>query len=168
LNHSEIQNLKTAQRLLLKKQISALSSNDREIHSRQLNEKLKQRLQTTFGKWGAFKALPSEPLVQWSELNSNISWYFVETSGLGLVFKNETEVVEAQALDGICIPALGFNLNGARLGRGGGFYDRELQNYTGIKIGISYDFAVNRDVPFEAHDIKVDVIVTDRRIVDAA
>ncbi len=168
MNNSEIQNLKTAQRLLLKKQIQALSSDDREAQSRQLNQNLKQRLQTSSGRWGAFKVLPSEPNVQWSELNSNIRWYFVETSGQSLVFKNETEVVEAQALDGICIPALGFNLNGARLGRGGGFYDRELQNYNGTKIGISYDFAVSSDVPFEAHDIKVDVIVTDRRIVDAA
>ena len=168
MNNSEIQNMKTQQRLLLKKQISALSSDDRELQSRKLNENLKQHLKSNSGKWGAFKSLPSEPAILWSELNSNIRWYFVETSDLGLIFKNETEVVEAQALDGICVPALGFNLNGARLGRGGGFYDRELQNYTGTKIGISYDFAVNRDVPFEAHDIKVDVIVTDRRIVDAA
>ena len=77
-------------------------------------------------------------------------------------------MVEVQALEGICVPALGFNINGARLGRGGGFYDRELQNYSGIKIGISYDFTVSLEIPFEAHDIKVDVIVTDRRIVDAA
>ena len=168
MNNSEIQNLKTAQRLLLKKQIQALSSDDRETQSHQLNQNLKQHLQTSSGRWGAFNALPTEPNVKWSELNSNIRWYFVETSGQGLSFRNETEVVEAQALDGICVPALGFNLNGARLGRGGGFYDRELQNFTGTKIGISYDFAVSSDVPFEAHDIKVDVIVTDRRIVDAA
>ena len=168
MNNSEIQNLKTAHRLLLKKQIKDLSSSDREVHSRRLNENLKQRLRTSSGKWGGFNALPSEPSIQWLELNSDIRWYFVETSEQGLTFRNETEVVEAQALDGICIPALGFNLNGARLGRGGGFYDRELQNYDGIKIGLSYDFAVSADTPFEAHDIKVDVIVTDRRIVDAA
>lgn len=168
MNTSEIQNLKAQQRLLLKKQTTALSSLERQNLSRKLNENLKRRLQKSSGKWGAFQSLPSEPAVEWSDLNSNIRWYFVETSEQGLTFKNETEVLEAQALDGICVPALGFNLNGARLGRGRGFYDRELQNYTGNKLGIAYDFAVSADIPFEAHDIKVDVIVTDRRIVDAA
>ena len=43
-----------------------------------------------------------------------------------------------------------------------------FENYKGNKIGVSYDFAVMQDIPFESHDIKVDVIVTDRRIVDAA
>lgn len=168
MNTSEIQNLKAQQRLLLKKQAMALSSLERQDLSRKLNDNLKHSLQKSSGKWGAFQSLPSEPDVQWSELNSNIRWYFVQTSEQGLTFKNETEVLEAQALDGICVPALGFNLNGARLGRGRGFYDRELQNYTGNKMGIAYDFAVSKDVPYEAHDIKVDVIVTDRRIVDAA
>jgi len=165
---SEIQNLKIVQRLLLKKQIAALSSSDRRTQSLKLNENLKQQLEKFSGKWGAFNALPSEPEIIWSELNSNISWYFVETTEQGLIFRKESEVVDVQALDGICVPALGFNLNGARLGRGGGFYDRELENYKGIKIGLSYDFAVSREIPFGSHDIKVDVIVTDRRIVDAA
>ena len=168
MNNSEIQNLKTQRRLLLKKQIKDLSSAEREILSQKLNENLKQCLQKSSGKWGAFNSLLSEPAIQWAELNSNIEWYFVQTEEQKLKFVKDNEILEAQALDGICVPALGFNVNGARLGRGGGFYDRELQNYTGKKMGISYDFAVGSDVPFEAHDIKVDVIVTDRRIVDAA
>lgn len=163
-----IQNLKIQQRLFLKKQISAVSACDRQDRSRKLNENLKQCLQSKSGKWGAFESLPSEPSIQWSELSSSIQWYFVQTSGQELDFVNNNKKLKAQDLDGICIPALGFHLNGARLGRGGGFYDRELQNYKGYKLGISYDFAVSADVPFEAHDIKVDVIVTDRRIVDAA
>jgi 5-formyltetrahydrofolate cyclo-ligase len=164
---SEIQNLKTAQRLLLKKQNKDLSSADREIQNLRLNENLKLSLQKSSGKWGAFCSLPSEPDIRWSELNSNIEWYFVQTEEQKLKFVKDNVTLEAQDLEGICVPALGFNVNGARLGRGGGFYDRGLQNYNGKKIGISYDFAVSRDVPFEAHDIKVDVIVTDRRIVDA-
>lgn len=154
--------------MLLKKQISDLSSTDREAKSENINIHLKQKLHEAKGSWGAFNSLPSEPVIQWSELNPHIQWYFVEVLNQSLVFKNDRDVVEAQALQGICIPALGFNLNGARLGRGGGFYDRALIDYNGIKIGISYDFAVSEDRPFETHDIKVDVIVTDRRIVDAA
>ena len=168
MNNLSFQNLKSEHRLLLKKQISDLSSTDRESKSNNINRHLKEKLQTAQGKWGAFISLPSEPQIVWSELNPQIRWYFVEVSNQSLVFKNESEVLEAHALQGICIPALGFNVSGARLGRGGGFYDRALANYNGIKIGISYDFAVSEDRPFETHDIKVDVIVTDRRIVDAA
>ena len=168
MNNLSFQKLKKEHRLLLKKQISGLSSTDREAKSQNINIHLKQKLRDAKGPWGAFDSLPSEPVIQWSELNPHIRWYFVEVSNQSLVFKNESEVVDAQALQGICIPALGFNFNGARLGRGGGFYDRALIDYNGIKIGISYDFAVSEDRPFETHDVKVDVIVTDRRIVDAA
>ena len=168
MNNLSFQNLKTENRLLLKKQISDLSTADREAKSKKINIYLKQKLRDAKGPWGAFNSLPSEPVVQWSELNPRIQWYFVEVLNQSLVFKNDRHVVEAQALQGICIPALGFNLNGARLGRGGGFYDRALIDYNGIKIGVCYDFAVSENSPFETHDIKVDVIVTDCRIVDAA
>lgn len=168
MNNSVFQNLKLQQRLLLKKQINSLSRDDRDSLSVNLNNNLKRALNKLSGRWGAFSSLPSEPKINWSDLNSNIQWYFVETQGQNLIFIKDTEVLNSQDLDGVCIPALGFNLNGARLGRGGGYYDRELQNFKGTKMGISYDFAVHRDVPFETHDIKVDVIVTDRRIVDAA
>ncbi len=145
-----------------------MSVDDLKTQSEKINDHLKKCLKNFSGRWGAFVSMASEPLVDWKELNLNIQWYFVQTEDQKLNFVRDQESLQAQDLDGICIPALGFNLNGARLGRGGGFYDREFENYKGNKIGIAFDFAVDPAIPYEAHDIKVDVIVTDRRIVDAA
>ena len=42
--------------------------------------------------------------------------------------------------DLVLVPGLAFDLNGNRLGRGRGFYDRMLEKASGIKCGIGYDF----------------------------
>ena len=64
------------------------------------------------------------------------------------------------------IPGLGFDLAGHRLGRGGGYYDRLLSGATGMKIGVGYDCQIFDALPFEPHDIGVDYVVTETRIVD--
>ena len=64
------------------------------------------------------------------------------------------------------IPGLGFDLAGHRLGRGGGYYDRLLDGATGMKIGVGYDCQIFDALPFEPHDIGVDYVVTETRIVD--
>ena len=64
------------------------------------------------------------------------------------------------------IPALGYDLEGHRLGRGGGYYDRLLDGATGMKIGVGYDCQIFDALPFEPHDIGVEYVVTETRIVD--
>jgi len=61
---------------------------------------------------------------------------------------------------------LAFDHNLNRLGYGGGFYDRFLANTTALKIAIAYDFQVKESIPSEAHDIKMDFIVTEQRIYE--
>lgn len=69
----------------------------------------------------------------------------------------------------IIIPGLIFDASGARIGYGGGYYDRYLEKYHPlIKIAIAYDFQVIEQIDnclMEATDIKPDYIVTDRRII---
>lgn len=167
-NLSSIQTDKAQARLLLKKQIMALSTQDRQQKSLQVTELLQKHLQGKKGKWGAFTPMPSEPQVDWQKANAQIEWCFVHTEDNGLKFINNNKSYSVQELDGICVPGLGFHLNGARLGRGGGYYDRELQNFNKHKIGIAFDLAVSAELPFEAHDVKVNVIITDQRMVQAA
>ena len=64
------------------------------------------------------------------------------------------------------IPGLGFDLKGHRLGRGRGYYDRLLNGATGMKTGIGYDCQIFDALPYEPHDIGVDYVVTETRIVD--
>ena len=69
--------------------------------------------------------------------------------------------------DLILVPGMAFDLNGNRLGRGQGFYDRLLENASGIKCGVGYDFQLLEKIPAEPHDAKVDFILTPARCVKA-
>ena len=65
----------------------------------------------------------------------------------------------------ILVPGLAFDLNGNRLGRGRGFYDRLLAGAAGIKCGICYDGQLFPEIPVEPQDIKVDFILTPSKLV---
>lgn len=70
------------------------------------------------------------------------------------------------AIDVIVLPLLAVDERGARLGYGGGYYDRFLKAHPKAKrIAFCYDFQIVREVPTELHDEKVDVIVTDKRVL---
>ena len=58
------------------------------------------------------------------------------------------------------IPGVAFDRNGNRLGRGKGYYDRFLSHFPGIKIGICADFRLVDAIPAEAHDVKMDYVIT--------
>lgn len=155
----------------------SLSLQERQERSAQVTQQLKKYLSQKRGKWGAFTPLSSEPQIDWVQVSAVIDWYFVDVQQDRLKFvckqlndqPNSQSILTACELDGFCIPGLGFHLNGARLGRGGGYYDRELETVekNKSKVGIAFDFTVSENLPYESHDVKVDVIVTDRRIIQA-
>ncbi|MGF6569800.1 5,10-methenyltetrahydrofolate synthetase [Paraburkholderia fungorum] len=63
------------------------------------------------------------------------------------------------------IPCVGFDADGYRLGYGGGYYDRTLAAWPGSKqpvtVGIAYEACRTQDLQREAHDIALDLIVTE-------
>lgn len=69
-------------------------------------------------------------------------------------------------LDVILIPALAFDLAGNRLGQGGGWYDRVLARApNALKIGVCFDFQIVESVPRQSHDIAMNFIVTEKRLL---
>ena len=66
-------------------------------------------------------------------------------------------------LDFVAVPGVGFTLDGRRLGRGRGFYDRMLASVGGIKCGIAFDQQIVSDIPVEPHDVRLDYILTPTR-----
>ena len=68
--------------------------------------------------------------------------------------------LEPNQLDLVIVPGVGFDSLGARLGRGGGHYDRLLQGLTATICGVCFRQQVLPRVPEEAHDIKMDCIIT--------
>ncbi len=67
--------------------------------------------------------------------------------------------------DLIIVPGVVFDEQGYRIGYGKGYYDRYLMKSKCYSIGVAYDFQVLRDIPHDMHDIKLDKIVTDKRII---
>ena len=76
-------------------------------------------------------------------------------------------VVELKRLDLALVPGLGFDARGYRLGRGKGHYDRLLAGFTGMKIGVAFDFQIVAEVPCEPHDVALDAVVTPTRWIVA-
>ena len=75
---------------------------------------------------------------------------------------------QADEADLIVVPGVVFDLNGQRIGYGKGFYDRFLQ-HPGRKahlVGLCHDFQlVDNAIPGEQHDIAMEIIVSERRII---
>jgi 5-formyltetrahydrofolate cyclo-ligase len=64
------------------------------------------------------------------------------------------------------VPGLAFDVKGNRLGRGGGFFDALLRKARGAKVALAHDFQLLNEVLAEAHDVRVDFIVTESRVVN--
>jgi 5-formyltetrahydrofolate cyclo-ligase len=74
-----------------------------------------------------------------------------------------TKVIPLVELDVICTPLVAFDSTGARLGMGGGFYDRSLANWQKTKLyplGLAHDCQLVAKVPVESWDIPLPEIIT--------
>jgi len=63
-------------------------------------------------------------------------------------------------IDLAIIPGVAFDLEGNRLGRGKGYYDRLLPKLNCPKIGICFSFQRLDKIPTEIHDISMDYVVS--------
>ena len=63
-------------------------------------------------------------------------------------------------LDFLLVPGVGFDLSGARLGRGKGYFDRLLARASGVRCGVAFDWQVLPELPTEPHDVRVDCLIT--------
>jgi 5-formyltetrahydrofolate cyclo-ligase len=81
---------------------------------------------------------------------------------------NSCAEIPLNKFDLALVPGMAFDLSGNRLGRGKGFYDRILAQASGIKCGVGYDFQLLEKIPAEAHDARMDFILTPARCLKAA
>lgn len=97
---------------------------------------------------------------------------FVEVDDLDALSKGAFGLLEPQGgsaasvagLDLMIVPGVAFDRTGHRLGYGKGFYDRELHaaGFSGVLIGLCFDFQLLDRLPAEPHDVPVDYIVTEQ------
>jgi 5-formyltetrahydrofolate cyclo-ligase len=69
----------------------------------------------------------------------------------------------------VIVPVVAFDCDGGRLGYGGGFYDRTLQQLRArrptLAIGFAFDLQESEALPQDATDQRLDMIVTERRVL---
>lgn len=73
----------------------------------------------------------------------------------------KTQKVSPKDIDVIICPGLAFDKQGHRLGYGGGYYDKYLENLACFKIGVCCKELLVDAIPFEEHDSLMDIVLTD-------
>ena len=78
---------------------------------------------------------------------------------------DDSDYINKEQLDLILVPGVVFDLSGHRIGYGGGYYDRYLEDIKAIrnKLVLAYDLQVIDFIDSEIHDIKFDYIITNTR-----
>ena len=80
------------------------------------------------------------------------------------------ELVDPRDMDAVVVPGAAFDCDGHRCGYGGGFYDNYLPlTRDGVpRIALAFEAQIVDELPCEAHDLPVTVIVTEDRIIRPA
>ena len=81
----------------------------------------------------------------------------------GILEPISDEIVEP---DLVIMPLLACDLQGTRLGYGKGCYDQALASLNAVKLGLCFDLQIaDEPLPREAHDVLLDLIITEKRVV---
>lgn len=183
--------LKSALRTLIRDRLKNISTAVRAVESIDLCERLKAQIQSAHAI--LFFAPLADELDVWPVLELSLAlgttcalpFYDAEKKvyGARVLEKLATDIVAGKfgvrepaascaempltQFDLVLVPGVAFDLQGNRLGRGRGFYDRLLAEASGVKCGVGYDFQLLEKIPAEPHDAKVNFILTPNSCVKA-
>ncbi len=67
----------------------------------------------------------------------------------------------------VIVPGVAFDVNGRRIGYGKGYYDQALHHLEGKGrlVAFCYDFQIVAEIPAEPHDVRMDMIITELRVI---
>jgi 5-formyltetrahydrofolate cyclo-ligase len=78
----------------------------------------------------------------------------------------DAALVAAEEVDLVLVPGLAFDGRGYRLGYGKGFYDRLLPSLKrATRFGLAFELSLLAEVPNAEHDVPMDVVVTEKRVL---
>ncbi len=75
------------------------------------------------------------------------------------------EPSDIDQIDLVIVPGLAFDLHGHRLGYGTGFYDRFLKQTKATRVGVAFDVLTIDILPVTKHDVAMNMLVTESRII---
>lgn len=73
------------------------------------------------------------------------------------------ETVSIDDIEMVVVPAMAYDRQGNRVGRGKGYYDRLLADSKAIKIGVAYDCQLVDEIDTDSFDQPVDIVITQSR-----
>ncbi|MGE4275944.1 MAG: 5-formyltetrahydrofolate cyclo-ligase [Lawsonibacter sp.] len=73
-------------------------------------------------------------------------------------------LLSPEEIDLVLVPAVCYDRRGYRLGFGGGYYDRWLEHFRGVRVGLCRRAVLQDRVPTEAHDSRVDLLLTEEEM----
>lgn len=187
----EPSSIKRQQRQHLRQQVRSLGQDRRERASEVIVDRLEEALgEFSSGAVLLYAALPTEanlwglvsrcPRFQFA-LPRVISekgaapemecWVFGDRDrdlapgayGIEEPLPDRCEAIGVDALDVVIVPALGYTVAGARLGKGGGYYDWLLgqPSCRARTLGVCFACQLMDELPIEAHDQGVDQVITE-------
>ena len=88
----------------------------------------------------------------------------------GYYESSSDDFYDEKILDIVIVPALAFDSSKNRIGFGGGYYDTFLnkvreKNKNTLFIGVCYDFQMIEEVPIEGHDVTLDFVISESKIL---
>ena len=89
---------------------------------------------------------------------------------LGVLEPGIKKWIPVDQVELVLVPGLAFDSSGGRVGHGKGYYDRMLEQAragTPFTVALAFEFQVLDHVPMDPTDVRMDVIVTERRVIRA-
>ncbi len=93
----------------------------------------------------------------WDHITKNNEGYYEPIYGMD---------EDLSDIDLIIVPALAVSLSGQRIGYGGGYYDKLLKQTFAPKVVLAFEFQIFDYIESSITDIRVDKIITERRIIN--
>ena len=86
-------------------------------------------------------------------------------SSMGIKEPRGADFTGLSLIDMIIVPGVAFDRKMNRMGRGKGYYDRFLPKLKAIKVGVCFDFQLLDSLPYNDHDVKMDMIVSENDLI---
>ncbi len=172
---------KKSLRKAVRERLSSVPSDERKRRSAAICDALKSHIAVCGARVVAlFAPLPDEPDI--SPLIDNpgtarvvllprvegdtMQFYCYDGNNLsagyfGVSEPQGVEPVAPDEIDVMVVPGVVFTKDGARMGRGKGFYDKylSLDGFRALKIGVCFAEQVVDELPLEPHDVLMDSVV---------
>lgn len=81
------------------------------------------------------------------------------------IMEPKSYCMKVDKMDLVLVPGIAWDESGHRLGYGKGYYDRYLANIQTKSIGLAYDLQVLENIPHEKNDFRVNMIITEKRVL---